>query len=68
METRPWGEFYRGEPITPTKLAKLLEPFKIEPGSVRFSDKTAKGYKLEWFQSAFERYLAPKTTPASPPA
>ena len=57
LEDRPWAGFSRGRPITPQQLAHLLKPFKIGPRTVRFADFTAKGYHLEDFADAFERYL-----------
>jgi hypothetical protein len=35
------------------------------PGSIRTTNGTPKGYKLEWFLDAFERYLAAES--ATPP-
>ena len=59
MVDRPWSEWGKtGKPITQRGIAKLLEPFKIEPKVVRFNAETARGYALEWFQDVFHRYLA----------
>jgi len=61
MEDRPWADFARGKTITPTQIARLLKPFDISPKTIRFGvgeADTAKGYKLEWFSDAFERYLS----------
>jgi putative DNA primase/helicase len=58
LEGRPWAEFGRGEkPISPNQLARLLKAFVIVPGTIRTSAGTPKGYKLEDFQDAFDRYL-----------
>ena len=57
LEDRPWASFIRGRPITPQRLAQLLKPFGIGPRTIRFKDYTAKGYYLEDFTDAFERYL-----------
>ena len=57
MEDRPWSEWKRGKPLSKVSLSRLLRPFGITPGTVRIGDKTAKGYRLEQFADAFERYL-----------
>jgi len=57
MEDRPWSEWKRGKPLSKVGLSRLLRPFGITPGTVRIGDKTAKGYRLEQFADAFERYL-----------
>jgi putative DNA primase/helicase len=58
LEDRPWAEFGRGEkPISPNQLARLLKAFVIVPGTIRTSAGTPKGYKLEAFADAFDRYL-----------
>jgi hypothetical protein len=60
MDHRPWPEWGKaGKPITERGLAKLLEPFKIAPKTVRFGTDTAKGYLAETFADAFRRYLPP---------
>ena len=59
MVDRPWPEWGKaGKPITQRGIAKLLEPFKIKPDSVRIGSATPKGYQLEWFDDAFRRYLS----------
>jgi putative DNA primase/helicase len=57
METRPWGEWSRGKPITVGKVARLLAPFGIGPAKIRIGTKTLQGYRLETFEDAFARYL-----------
>lgn len=58
LEGRPWAEYGRqGLPISATKLAKLLKPFKVYPGVIRFSDGVARGYESFYFDEAFEKYL-----------
>lgn len=58
IETSPWADWGNGKGLTPHALSKLLKPFGIAgPRSVRVEDETAKGYRREWFEDAFERYL-----------
>ncbi len=46
------------------KLARMLKPFGIQPGTIRLPDGTTpKGYKRESFQDAWERYLPAKPAP-----
>ena len=43
------------------KLARMLKPFGIQPGTIRQPDGTTpKGYKRESFEDAWERYLPAK--------
>jgi putative DNA primase/helicase len=66
LEERPWPEWSHGKPLTARQLAKLLRPFRIEPKSVRLSEKnTPKGYAVEDFEDAFARYLP--SLSATPP-
>jgi putative DNA primase/helicase len=64
-ETRPWPEWKNGRPITDRQLAALLKEHKIKPKTVRRGDVTEKGYKLEWFEDVFARYLQPPSVTAS---
>jgi hypothetical protein len=50
---RAWSEWRNGE----CQMASLLRTFNIRPTSVRFGGNTAKGYKREWFEDAWRRYL-----------
>jgi hypothetical protein len=61
IEGRPWAEWGKsGKPITKNGIAKLLKDYKITPsGTIRIGDRTAKGYYLQQFAEAFERYLGP---------
>jgi hypothetical protein len=76
FEERPWLEYgKRGKPINQHQLATLLSMFrtasgaKIKPQTIRVliagKNTTAKGYKLEDFEAAFDRYLAPLKPPSS---
>ena len=69
IETSPWGEWGKaGKPLSAAKLARLLGRFAIVPHSVRVNDRTPKGYVLDDFRDAFERYLPRTDTPSSPPS
>jgi hypothetical protein len=61
IEGRPWAEFGRmRKPLTQNRLARLLKPYKIRPGTIRVGpgeEDTAKGYKLAHFADVFARYL-----------
>jgi hypothetical protein len=70
IETSPWGEGWQGKPLTAGRLARLLKPFEITPGTIRVGDSTHKGYLIAQFSDAFERYLPHPEQPvesASPP-
>jgi len=61
MEDKPWPEWKKGDPLTKTQMARLLKPFGVRPGQI-WTDadgkKTKKrGYRLEWFEEVFARYL-----------
>jgi hypothetical protein len=68
IETSPWGEWSKsGKPLSAAKLARLLRPYTIVPHSVRMGERTPKGYDLNDFQDAFERYLPPDAPVPPPP-
>jgi putative DNA primase/helicase len=62
-QERRWAAYNKGKPITDRQLAKLLKPFIIISETVHEYvagvRSGAKGYKLEKFRDAFERYLPP---------
>ena len=70
LDERPWGEIRRGQPINPRRLASLLKPFSITPGSIRQpgSASTPKGYRGAQFAEAWASYLpgAPAATTPQP--
>lgn len=52
IDGRPWsGEYLRDA----QKLARLLRPLHIRPKTLRFVDRTAKGYERRWFEKALIR-------------
>jgi Protein of unknown function (DUF3631) len=61
-EAGPWLTYGKAvKPITQRQIAKLLAEFYIYPRDTRLpNEKNAlKGYLLEQFKDAFERYLSP---------
>lgn len=59
-EEAMWSTYNRGKTITPRQIATRLSEYSIKPKTIRFGYKdTAKGYELEQFRDAFERYLQP---------
>jgi putative DNA primase/helicase len=61
-----WEEYARGKGLSPTTLARLLKVFGVKPRTVKFGGNiSAKGYRLEWFADAFDRYLPPLAPPTS---
>ncbi|MGP8155152.1 MAG: DUF3631 domain-containing protein [Smithella sp.] len=57
IEDHPWGDWKQGKPITQNGLARLLKPFGILSKTIRIGESTSKGYTLEQFTEAFNRYL-----------
>ena len=58
IEGRPWAEFGKhSKPISANQLAKLLRRFGVSSENLRHGDDVAKGYYLERFAEAFERFL-----------
>ena len=57
LEERPWGTWKHGKPLTPVQLARLLHLFNISSRNLRLETGVVKGYCLEDFDDAFERYI-----------
>ena len=64
LHESPWGNFSSHgvkTGITVRSLARLLRPFGVRPKTVRLpgdEDKpTRKGYRRDWFETAWERYV-----------
>ena len=67
MEERPWPEWFRGNPMTKSAMARLLKRFDIRPKLLRIGATVARGYEIEAFADAFGRYLPAQTvTPLQP--
>jgi putative DNA primase/helicase len=63
---RPWPTVKKGREIDPARLAWMLKPFGVLPGTIRLANgKTPKGYLRTGFSDAFGRYLPPES--ATPP-
>ena len=58
MEEHPWAEYGRARrPITPTQIARILNPFGISPRNIRLDpDAILKGYHLADFAEVWDRY------------
>lgn len=62
LEERPWGTWKHGKPLTPVQLSRLLKPFSVTSRTIRLEGQgTPRGYQLEDFADAFERYIPPLT-------
>jgi len=57
LEDRPWSTYHKGSPLNGNGLARLLKAFEISSKTIRFGDKTAKGYEIDSFNDAVTRYL-----------
>jgi putative DNA primase/helicase len=64
LEERPWSAWRHGKPISPHQLAKVLKPFGVESRTIREAGTTQKGYHLDLFADAFDRYLTPLDIPS----
>ena len=53
----PWCHFNHGREMTPHALGNLLRSFGIRPG--RNQEKTTRGFFVQDFQEAWDRYLPP---------
>jgi putative DNA primase/helicase len=54
-----WGN-YRGHPINKFEVAALLKPFGIRPSLIWRGKKPIRGYKAEWFATAWKHFLPPE--------
>jgi hypothetical protein len=62
LEESPWAEWWltkEGDPsrAAPRRLAQLLRPFRIRATNIRAEDTVKRGYKVEDFRDAWERFL-----------
>ena len=66
MQDRPWPEFSNGKPITMRGIAKILQPFGIEPKKLWIDKSTMQGYERKQFRDAYIRYVRRVSTPRTP--
>lgn len=66
-ESKPWGEFKAGKPLTAIKLSRLLKPFGVGPKKIRIGTETRQGYQAEDLADTFARYLSRPQTPGPDP-
>lgn len=66
MAGRPWAELDAGRPMTPRRLAMLLEPFGIRPTDAKIGKRTKRVYLLRSFDQPFLLHLPP-TVRCAPP-
>jgi putative DNA primase/helicase len=60
IEEAPWKTWNRGNPLTARQLATRLKNFGITTNqTIRIGGMTCKGYRLDQFRDAFERYTPP---------
>jgi hypothetical protein len=55
---KPWSAVASGKRLTPNVMASMLSPYGIIPSNHRFGEKVLRGYSLDQFADAFERYLS----------
>lgn len=56
IESRPWTGMASSDYLDDAqRLARLLRPLHIRPKTIRFEDRTAKGYLRSWFEEASGR-------------
>jgi hypothetical protein len=60
LDSRPWGEWRRGKPLTATGLARLLKSFGIKSKQLWLNDANVHGYERADFADAWMRYLPPE--------
>ncbi|SDX38197.1 DUF3631 domain-containing protein [Nitrosomonas oligotropha] len=57
-EEKSWATYNRGKPLSPKQLGNKLKGYDIRSKTIRFGFETAKGYELDQFTDAFDRYLS----------
>jgi len=58
-EELPFGGWRKGDGLDGRGLARLLKPYGVKRRTVRLGDQTAKGYRRDQLEEAWERYLPP---------
>ncbi len=61
-DEKSWQTYNRGKPLSPKQLANKLKGYGIYSKTVRIGYETPRGYELDQFTDAFERYLTHHTS------
>jgi hypothetical protein len=56
LEESPWADF-RGRPLNAMLLGRMLRGYGPRSETIRFGNRTAKGYRRAHFNDAWQRYL-----------
>jgi putative DNA primase/helicase len=69
MEERSWGSWRHGRRLSPVQLSRLLRPFGIHSRDMwdKEKERSYKGYAIEDFGDAFDRYLPSVSSPSPEP-
>ena len=59
LDESPWADWRKGKGLTTNGLAKFLKQFGIESKTIRIEEGRYKGYTLDSFHDAFNRYIPP---------
>ena len=65
MEEAQWGDL-NGKALDQRGLARRLKKYEIRPKEVRIGDETRKGYRREWFEDVWPRYVPALREPKQP--
>lgn len=58
---KSWATYNRGKPLSAKQLANKLRDYGVCSKTIRLGYETIKGYELNQFSDAFDRYLSPAT-------
>ncbi|SEP71740.1 DUF3631 domain-containing protein [Nitrosomonas ureae] len=61
-DEKSWQTYNRGKSLSPKQLANKLKGYGIYSKTVRIGYETPRGYELDQFADAFERYLTKHTS------
>lgn len=56
-EEKPWATWRGGKPMTTRNLGTMLGKYGIKSKSIKISYQVSKGFEIEQFKDAFDRYL-----------
>jgi hypothetical protein len=62
IEESPWGD-RRGKPLDQRGLARLLRPYGIRSKQQWIDGRNVHGYRRDYFEDAWNRYVFPETPP-----